>query len=109
MRPWRLLHGAEYPAGHRVHGQAVHALSHGVLHTPALEGGQLGQAHWLEDEGWKIKKIILFTPVNVFSLQKGDKSDVTPQYVKDFKLLEWNNQSLFYEYLERVIQVISFP
>ena len=55
MRPWRLLHGAEYPAGHRVHGQAVHALSHGVLHTPALEGGQLGQAHWLEDEGWKIK------------------------------------------------------
>ena len=51
VRPGRLLCGAEYPAGHRVHGQAVHALNHGVLHTPALEGGQLGQAHRLEDEG----------------------------------------------------------
>ena len=49
------------------------------------------------------------TPVKVFSLQKRDKSDVTPQYVKDFKLLEWNNQSLFYEYLEMVIQVVSLP
>lgn len=49
-------------------------------------------------------------------MKKGDKSDVTPQYVKDFKLLEWNNQSLFYEYLEMVIQygfitifVCAFP
>ena len=48
--PWWLLCGAEHSAGHRVHGQAVRALHHGVLHTPDLEGGQLGQAQRMEDQ-----------------------------------------------------------
>ena len=45
--------------------------------------------NWVRLNGWRIK----------------EKGDVFPQYVQDFKLLEWNNQSLFYEYLEMVIQV----
>lgn len=51
VRARGLLRGAEHSAGHRVHGEAVHALHHGVLHTPALEGGQLDQAQWMENEG----------------------------------------------------------
>ena len=45
--------------------------------------------NWIRLNGWRMK----------------EKGDVFPQYVQDFKLLEWNNQSLFYEYLEMVIQV----
>ena len=48
--------------------------------------------NWVRLNGWRIKN-------------KGDSSSTIPQYVQDFKLLEWNNQSLFYEYLEMVIQV----
>ena len=49
--------------------------------------------NWVRLNGWRIKN-------------KGDSSSTIPQYVQDFKLLEWNNQSLFYEYLEMVIQVV---
>lgn len=44
------------------------------------------------------------------------KEEATPQYIKDFKLVEWGHQGLFYEYLEMVIQygfitifVCAFP
>ncbi|XP_023339966.1 anoctamin-1 isoform X4 [Eurytemora carolleeae] len=44
------------------------------------------------------------------------KEENTPQYVRDFKLVEWGHQGLFYEYLEMVIQygfitifVCAFP
>merc|ERR1719361_2405753 len=40
----------------------------------------------------------------------------TPQHIRDFKLVEWGGQGLFYEYLEMVIQygfitifVCAFP
>jgi len=58
--------------------------------------------------------------VNLFKLKPwgADKKNEenTPQYVKDFKLVEWGHQGLFYEYLEMVIQygfitifVCAFP
>ena len=50
--------------------------------------------NWITLNGWRMKA-------------KDDKSNVAPQYVQDFKLLKWNNQCLFYEYLEMVIQVKS--
>jgi len=37
------------------------------------------------------------------NLKKGELRDI-PQYVKDFRLLNWSHQALFYEYLEMVIQ-----
>merc|ERR1719427_2453414 len=32
------------------------------------------------------------------------KDERTPQHIKDFKLVEWGHQGLFYEYLEMVLQ-----
>ena len=46
--------------------------------------------NWVKLSGWGMKK-------------RGS-IERTPQYVKDFQLLEWNHQALFYEYLEMVIQ-----
>ena len=57
---------------------------------------------------------------NVLTLQawnsKGKPDATDPQYVKDFKLVAWGHQGLFYEYLEMVIQygfitifVTAFP
>ena len=39
---------------------------------------------------------------------RGETGQTTPQYIKDFKLLEWTHQALFYEYLEMVIQVFIY-
>ena len=43
---------------------------------------------------------------NSFKLITGisSKEKRAPQWVRDFKLAEWGNQGLFYEYLEMVIQ-----
>jgi len=61
---------------------------------------------------WKIFNLVKLRPWS----SEGQKEENTPQYVRDFKLVEWGNQGLFYEYLEMVIQygfitifVCAFP
>ena len=51
--------------------------------------------NWVTLMGWKLRG-------------RGEPGQHTPQYIKDFKLLEWTHQALFYEYLEMVIQVIIY-
>ena len=51
--------------------------------------------NWVTLMGWKLRG-------------GGEAGHTTPQYIKDFKLLEWTHQALFYEYLEMVIQVIVY-
>ena len=51
--------------------------------------------NWVTLMGWKLRG-------------RGETGQHTPQYIKDFKLLEWTHQALFYEYLEMVIQVIIY-
>ena len=51
--------------------------------------------NWVTLMGWKLRG-------------GGEAGHTTPQYIKDFKLLEWTHQALFYEYLEMVIQVIMY-
>jgi len=62
---------------------------------------------------WKIFNLMKLRP---WSDDNGNKDENTPQYVRDFKLVEWGHQGLFYEYLEMVIQygfitifVCAFP
>jgi len=63
---------------------------------------------------------LLWQLFNVVKLKawhaKEDKDSTSPQYVQDFKLVEWGQTGLFYEYLEMVLQygfitifVTAFP
>jgi len=61
---------------------------------------------------WKLVNLVKLRSWN----QEKTKEENTPQYVRDFKLVEWGHQGLFYEYLEMVIQygfitifVCAFP
>jgi len=62
---------------------------------------------------WKIFNLI---KLSGWQSDEAKKETGTPQYIKDFKLVEWGHQGLFYEYLEMVIQygfitifVVAFP
>jgi len=62
---------------------------------------------------WKIFNLLKLAG---WRSDEAKKEEATPQYIKDFKLVEWGHQGLFYEYLEMVIQygfitifVCAFP
>jgi len=62
---------------------------------------------------WKIFNMLKLAG---WKSDEANKEEATPQYIKDFKLVEWGHQGLFYEYLEMVIQygfitifVCAFP
>jgi len=62
---------------------------------------------------WKIFNLVKLAG---WKSDESGKDEGTPQYIKDFKLVEWGHQGLFYEYLEMVLQygfitifVCAFP
>eukprot|EP00092_Neocalanus_flemingeri_P069742 GFUD01085523.1.p1 GENE.GFUD01085523.1~~GFUD01085523.1.p1 ORF type:complete len:945 (+),score=222.25 GFUD01085523.1:241-3075(+) len=62
---------------------------------------------------WKVFNLVKLAG---WKNEETGKEEVTPQYIKDFKLVEWGHQGLFYEYLEMVLQygfitifVCAFP
>lgn len=64
---------------------------------------------------WKVLNVVKLAGWNN-TKEDGKKDARVPQHIKDFKLVEWGRQGLFYEYLEMVIQygfitifVCAFP
>jgi len=52
---------------------------------------------------WKIFNLLKLRTDGSVSGEK-DPAHSTPQHIRDFKLVEWGQQGLFYEYLEMIIQ-----
>ena len=65
---------------------------------------------------WKILNLMKLAGLKTEVDDESGEEVSTPQHIRDFKLVEWGGQGLFYEYLEMVIQygfitifVCAFP